>query len=261
MRYFYLNGIVQPATTSYCIWWMWYEFSLNAIHSFLMAWISIERHLFIFHNDFIRNIGMYKRRLLRIVPLLMCSMWGPSYNMFNIVISPMCVTKPRFDRLLCGLPCFLFTKWGAVNLFIDVISPVIVICIFNFALVIRVIHQKLIVVGRIENNWRRQRKMAFQLGTISFVYLAVWIPLSVAQIGEIYSPNFLFVQLDTFNFFVYIVPLITPMLCLISMPEVLKKFKTLIFRQRRTAIMPLNGIVFRQNNIIDRTRMVATTNL
>ncbi|CAF3804473.1 unnamed protein product [Rotaria sp. Silwood1] len=82
----------------------------------------------------------------------MCSIWSPSYTMFNVVICPMCVTTPRSDRFLCGLPCFLFTNWGTVNLFIDIISPVVIICIFNIALVIRVIHQKLIVVGRIENN-------------------------------------------------------------------------------------------------------------
>lgn len=239
MSFFYLNGTIQPNIKAYCIWWMWYEFSLNAIHSYVMAWMSIERHLFIFHNDFIRTIGHRKRRLLRKIPLLISLMWGPSYCMFNIVISPMCVTTPRFDRLLCGLPCFIFTNWGTLNLFIDVICPVIIIFIFNIALIIRVIYQKLGVIGRIENSWNRQRKMAFQLGTISFIYLAAWIPLAVAEMGQAYVPNFLFKQLDILTFLIYIVPLITPMVCLMSMPEILKKIKTLMFRQNRTAIWPL----------------------
>ena len=103
----------------------------------------------------------------------------------------------------------------------------------------------MIIIGRVRNDWQRQRKMAFQLGIISFVYLVVWIPLSIAQLGQIYiDPTFLLEQLDTFNFLVYIVPLILPMVCLISMPEIIKKFKTLIFRQQHIAVMPDDNTLF-----------------
>ena len=57
MSFFHLNGNVQPATSKYCTWWIWYEFSLNTTNGLLMAWISIERHLLIFHYNFIRNIA------------------------------------------------------------------------------------------------------------------------------------------------------------------------------------------------------------
>jgi hypothetical protein len=108
----------------------------------------------------------------------------------------------------------------------------------------------MIIVGRIQNDWNRQRKMAFQLGIISFVYLIVWIPLSIAQLGQIYiDSTFLHEQLDTLGFLVYIISLILPVVCLISMPEFIKKIKTFIFRHQRIAVMPMTNKFIRQINI------------
>jgi hypothetical protein len=241
MSFFHSNGIVQPATTTYCTWWIWYEFSLNTINGFLMAWISIERHLLIFHSNFIRNITVWKRKLLHIVPLIVCTLWGPLYYVLTIIISPMCINIRDFDSLLCGLPCYLLTNWGTFDLFFDIITPVLIIFLCNLALFLRVVCQNMIVIGRIGNHWRGQRKMAFQLGLISFVYLAIWLPLSIIQLGQIYiNPTFLSNYLDTFNFLVYIVPLILPMICLLSMSEIFKQLKALIFPRHHAVVMPLN---------------------
>jgi hypothetical protein len=180
MNFFRLNGIVQPATSAYCTWWIWYEFSLNTTNGLLMAWISIERHLLIFHSNFIRNIAAWKRRLLHIGPLVFTTLWGPLYYFITVIISPMCVNTRYFDSLLCGFPCYLSTNWGTFDLFFDVISPVLIIFICNLALFIRVVYHNMIVIGRVGNNTRRERKMAFQLGIISLVYLVVWMPLSIA---------------------------------------------------------------------------------
>ena len=162
----------------------------------------------------------------------------------------MCTNTWYFDSLLCGLPCYLLTNWGIFDLFFDIIIPVLIIFVFNLALFIRVVYQNMIIIGRVRNNWQRERKLAFQLGIISFVYLVVWIPLSIAQLGQIYiNPTFLLQQSDTFNFLVYIVPLILPMVCLMSMSEIIQKFKTLIFRKQNVVVMPLNETHIRQNNI------------
>jgi hypothetical protein len=244
MHFFHLGGIVQPATSAYCTWWIWYEFSLNTINACLMAWISIERHLLIFHSGFLRNLGARKRRLLRIVPLVLCIVWGPIYYCIVVIISPMCENTRYFDSLLCGMPCYLMTNWGTFDLFFDVIFPVLIISIFNLALLVRVINQSLMTVGRVQNNWRKQRKLALQLGMISFVYLAVWIPLCIAQLGQIYiDPNFLLAESDTFNFLVYLVPLVLPLVCLTSMHEIIEKCKVLLFRCNGTVVTPANHLI------------------
>ncbi|CAF3554959.1 unnamed protein product [Rotaria socialis] len=241
MDFYRLGGIVQPATSAYCTWWAWYEFSLNIINGYLMEWISIERHLLIFHSGFLRNLGAKKQRLLRIVPLVLCMIWSPIYYCIVVIFSPMCENTRYFNSLLCGMPCYLRTSWGTFDLFFNGIFQVLIISIFNLALLVRVINQSLMVVGRVQNNWRKQRKLALQLGMISFVYLVVWIPISIGQLGESYiNPNFFLVQLDTFNFLVYLVPLVLPIVCLMSMQQLIIKFKSRLFRQNGAMVMPAN---------------------
>ena len=248
INFFRLNGLVHPSTSAYCVWWTWYEFSLNTTNGFLMAWISIERHLLIFHSSFTHQVNTWKRRLAHIGPLVIFSLWGPVFYLFTIVISPMCTSEHYFDSLLCGIPCYLTTTWGTFDLFFDVVFPVLTIFIANLALFIRVVYQQTLIAGRMRNNWQRQRRMALQLGVISFVYLAVWIPLSIIQLGQIYiDPVFLLQQMDTFNYLVYIVPLILPMICLMSMPELLKTLKNLLRRRQLGTVMPLNETFTRQH--------------
>ncbi|CAF1987678.1 unnamed protein product [Rotaria magnacalcarata] len=255
MDFYRLDGIVQPATSTYCTWWIWYEFSLNIINSYLMEWISIERHLLIFHSSFLRNLGAKKRRLLRIIPLVLCIIWPPIYYCIVVIISPMCENTRYFNSLLCGMPCYLRTNWGTFDLFFNIIFPVLIISIFNLTLVVRVTNQSLMVVGRVQNNLRKQRKLTLQLGMISFVYLAVWIPLSIAQLGQIYTgPNYLLAQSDTFNFLVYLVPLVLPIVCLMSMHKLIIRFKSRLFRQNGAMVMPVNDSVGQR-----QTRSVALT--
>lgn len=258
MSFFHLNGLVQPATSAYCTWWTWFEFSLNTINGDLMAWISIERHLLIFHSNFLRNLQAWKRRLLHIGPLVFCIVWGPLYYLVTIIITPMCENTRFYNSLLCGLPCYLLTNWGTFDLFVDVIAPVLIIFICNLTLFIRVVYQNMMIIGRVQNNWRRQQKLAFQLGIISFIYLAVWIPLSIIQLGEIYyDPNFLLDVLDTFNFLVYIVPLILPLVCLMSMSDVVKKLKSFICRKQQTTIVPINDTNIRLNHLNNTSKISA----
>lgn len=246
MSFFQTNGHVQPATSAFCTWWTWYEFSLNTVNGHLMAWICIERYIVIFHSNFVRNLAAWKRRVFHFAPLALCTSWGPTYYTLTIIITPMCENMRFYDSLLCGLPCYLFTNWGTFDLFCDVIAPVLTIFIFNLALFVRAVYQSMMVVGRVQNSWHRHRKMALQLGLISFLYLSVWLPLSVIQLGLIYiSPTFLLDYLDTFNYLVYIVPLLLPMMCLLSMPELIRKVKAIVLKRPRMAVVPLSNTGFR----------------
>lgn len=248
INFYRLDGIVAPAVSAYCTWWVWFEFSLNTINGFLMAWISVERHLLIFHSHFMRGAGTWKRFLLKICPLVICSLWGPIYYLLAVVISPMCTSDWYFDSLLCGVPCYLMTSWGTFDLFFDVIFPVLTIFLTNLALFLRVVYRKTMVIGRTQNNWKRQQKLAIQLGMISFVYLAVWVPVSIAQLGQIYvSPSFLAQELDTFNFLVYIVPLILPFLCLMSMPELIQTLKKILFPRTMRNVHPMPNTIAQSN--------------
>ena len=258
--FFRLNGIVQPATSAYCIWWIWYEFSLNKINITLMAWISVERHLLIFHSPFIQHMTAWKRRALHIGPLVVCVVWGPMFYLLTVIISPMCVNTRYFDQLLCGLPCYLSTNWGTFDLFVDVIAPIFIIFLSNLALFSRVIHQEKLMTGRVTQNSRSQRKMASQLALISILYLIVWLPVSIVQLGEIYiSRTFLSNYLNLFNFLLYFVPLLLPVIYLVSTFQAIKQMKQRLFPQRNVADVPPIIPRARANNLKQSAMIIANT--
>ena len=189
-----------------------------------MAWISIERHLLIFHSHSIQNLARCKRKILHIGPLVICSVWRLLFYLLAIVISPLCINKWQYDSYLCGLPCYVPTSLGVFDIFFAVVTPVFIIFLCNLVLVVRVIHQKATAIGRVGNNNRGHYKMAFQLGLISFVYLAVWLPLVTIQFGQAYiSPTFLLDYSDMSGFLVSVAPSVFPLIYLISLAEIWKK--------------------------------------
>ncbi|CAF3600617.1 unnamed protein product [Rotaria sordida] len=152
---------------------------------------------------------------------------------------------------MCSVPCYLTTYWGVFDLLFNVIFPVCTIVIANLALIARVIYQKSIVVRRTRIDWRRQRKMTLQLGIISTLYLVIWLPVGIGLLGQIYiSSTFFLDQIDIFSFLTYLVPLLLPFVCLISMPGLMKKLKAILFRRQIMAVAPKIDENYEQSIII-----------
>lgn len=65
---YYRQGKVIPTTNYFCIWWIWWDYSLNGISRFIMVWGSIERHFLVFHNSLMAT--KIKRLIFHILPTL-----------------------------------------------------------------------------------------------------------------------------------------------------------------------------------------------
>jgi hypothetical protein len=83
----------------------------------------------------------------------------------------MCTNVWDFNYVICGLPCYQSTDNGIYG----IVDTVIMIVIPLSALVLA----NIVLIARQVVNWRRHRKMAFQLWLISSLYLAVWLPLII----------------------------------------------------------------------------------
>jgi hypothetical protein len=226
MSYFHSGG-VWPESNAYCVWWTWCDFSLNAIGLFLMAWISLERHIIIFCPHAILQVP-WKKWIFHFIPIILCLIWTPIFYLVIVVISPFCTNEWDFNVLICGAPCYFTANFlGPFDFIFNLAFPVMIIMFANLTLIIRVIYEKISRQQTI--NWRRHRKMVLQLWIVSSLYMGFWLPFTITQLIQItVMPSFMIDQVETMLFFVYFIPLLLPMICLSALPELVKKISNMI---------------------------------
>ena len=257
LDFYRFGGVVRLQTAAYCQGWTTIDFSLFAAGAYIMAWISIERHLMIFHRPWLGADGSWKKWWLHVAPWIICPMCPISFYALAIDISPMCTSLWSSSAFQCGGPCYLATNWAAVDIFINVVFPIAIIITANLALIIRVIHQRKTVGGRAAINWRRQRKMVLQLGAISVWYLSVWLPIATIQLTEFYiDPTFLSAQVGIVVYLDYIALLILPAVCMPSIPQLFKRLSKVVGGVRGTSIVPA-GETNRRSRLGHDQRMAA----
>ena len=254
------DGVVRIQTSAFCLWWAVNAYSLYASTAYVMAWISIERHLLIFHRNLLGAIGTWKRWFTHVAPWIICLILPVLFYTVVIGISPMCTNVWYFDAVFCGEPCYLTTSWSSVDVFANVVCPISVILIGSLTLILRVIRQRRTAAGTSHVNWRKQRKMVLQLCAISSLYLSVWLPIATIQLVQLYADStFLAAQLETLYFIAYIGLLILPFVCITSIPQLFQRIRNIFRRHHRRAIAPLTQTHRITRNNGDEQNMNAVT--
>ena len=235
---FYYLGLVRPATNGYCVWWNWFEHVTAGISLILMAWASIQRHLFIFYPTFLVG-GAWKKWMYHRIPIILCISWTLSWYFVLIVISPNCTSTWSFHIIICGvLPCFTTVYnsiYGVLDTTFTIVTPVSLIILANIALVIRVIYEKISHHQAV--HWGRHRKMVLQLWCISTFYLAVWLPAAVTLFVRLVAiPTFLDGQIGVLIYATNFTPLLLPFVCLCVFPEISKTIHNVLRRRGRNRI-------------------------
>ena len=75
-------------------------------------------------------------------------------------------------------------------------------------------------------QWRRDKKMIFQLWAVSSLYLAMWMPLQLLSMINIYvDPNFLLqAQIDYLYLMPYMIHFLYPFIVMLTYPQEMLKF-------------------------------------
>ena len=86
--HFYHLGYISPSTSTYCTWRNFLNFTLSATSEYLMATISVQRHMLIFNEHLLRI--RWKRILLHNLPLLFCPILHIIYAQvpYNLPLNP-----------------------------------------------------------------------------------------------------------------------------------------------------------------------------
>ncbi|CAF1003583.1 unnamed protein product [Adineta steineri] len=220
LQYLHL-GYVKPNNSRFCLFWIWYNFSLQTTNLSLMTWTSIERHIFIFHSKWFQT--SYGKWIYHYIPLIISTIYIPIFY-FICVILYQCDNNFDYSLFLCGSICYNNVTWlSSFDWMTNMLIPSLLIPIINISLLVRVTVQ-IKKVKRIL-KWRTARKMTIQSLIISTLYLLFWTPLALVSLIRIYFiPTFIDdITFYYLNYTPYLVQLLMPFVCIICLTEVWPK--------------------------------------
>jgi len=233
------SGIVKPSIPSICLLWWFVAFCLCNGEQILMAWASIEQHILIFNDHWIKT--KRRRFLCHYFPLILILSYIFIFYIYVLFIYK-CSNTYVYNLPLCNAnPCYQNDPIiGIWDLFVNNILPGFLVAFVSIALLIRVIRKKQRLNQQI--SWRKHRKMTIQLLSISTLNIIFILPLnllSLAHLCGLSEQNG--AQIKQYLFFAgYLFTFIIPFVCLASLPELWKKIKLTFSCQRQNTVGILN---------------------
>ena len=174
------NGVPLSTSPAFYIFWVFLDYSLFSLQIALFAWASIERHILIFHDQWLSTAK--KRLFIHYLPPTIIIVYCAIYYCMIYFGTP---CDYSFDGYLHGgiyIPCaFDHTFLASWDLFVHQVFPTLIIVVFSVALLVRVIKQK----ARMHraNRWRESRRMTIQLLSISLIYILFNLPWVAVILG------------------------------------------------------------------------------
>ncbi len=237
MLYFYQYKGVWIRSQIFCAIWGFLDWGLYITQTILFAWASIERHILIFHDGWVST--KKKRFFIHYLPLILLLLYC---FIFYIIVFffPPCTNSYGNSSTFCIIPCLaynhIFSVWETI---VHQMLFALIIIVSNIALFVRVLWQKHRMHQPVQ--WRKHRKMAIQVLSISLLYLAFFFPYVIYSfILTFGAPNGLG---DSFYVYaVFLTYFMTPLLsfvCTLSLPELRTKLiKIIHFQQKPRRIGP-----------------------
>ena len=224
---FYLSflrlGYVWPSVPVSCLLWWFSATGISNLTNLLMAWASIERHILVFHNQWLRTRKV--RFLAHYLPLATVLFYGSGFYLVLLLMFS-CEQESAYHSDWCLYPCYYDHQQIAFyDTLVNSILPTPVIVFASLLLIIRVIRRKYYFHRRIE--WRRHRAMIMQLLSIQALFLLFNLPMASIVLTDVCG--FLSdstEQLVYYAYFLYhYVSLLMPFVCLAALPDFRKRMK------------------------------------
>lgn len=236
--HFYRTGTAVSLTHEFCLAWAFIDSSLFVSISLQMSWASIERHILVFHSEWLTT--KTKRFFIHYLPLTILSVWPLIFYFIMLLILP-CNEPFDYSRRLCGrYQCMNLIEWVAMfDSIAHYMVPAFIILVFSVALFVRVVYNIYRIRQRID--WGMYKKMAFQLLSISLVYMLLEAPPMILNAAYLAGLSWN-VAADYYSDMLdlsLLVILFTPFASAASLPDLKAKFHNCInFRQRTRTVQP-----------------------
>ncbi|CAF0737327.1 unnamed protein product [Adineta steineri] len=236
------QGNVWPQVPFLCeVWWL-IEYGLYDACTVILAWSSFHRHILIFHSNLVST--KRKRLFIHYLPLTFIFIYLIIYYICAIFFPP-CENEYDFTSPVCGaFPCYFSVPplilW---IVFVHGVAATLLIAIFNVTLLVRVLWQRHLR----HRDWKKCRKMTFQLLSVCTLYLMLNLPLMLITMVQYAGyPDFATEFQLYLVFFTNIIQYLLPFVCLISLPGIWIKIAT-FFPWNTRRIMPIITTINRRN--------------
>ncbi|CAF0947324.1 unnamed protein product [Adineta ricciae] len=253
IHYYRTNSLIS-STRTFCLLWISVDLSGYASIMILTAWASIERHIFIFHQNLLST--SLKRFIFHYLPLIICSIYPSTFYFIGFFALPCTIpSNYHHERCQLGFCLSIHEILGTWDSSINNILPIFVIVIFSIGLIIRIWHKKYRIGQRFQ--WKKYKKMTFQLLSLSALYLLLVLPsqiLYTAYTFGLSSDIGWDFFLDSY-YFSYFTMLFTPFVSIASLPELRTKFRKIIQfsqRQQNTIAPEIREMSRIKNRRVDR---------
>ncbi|CAF2138037.1 unnamed protein product [Rotaria magnacalcarata] len=214
------RGVTAFINNTFCLVWFFYGYTTSTVSLFLLAWISVERYFLVFHKVFLKRhlfIGHY-------LPLLLCIFY-PCVFYAGVLFIYKCENEFNYEQWGCASGCYQNNYFlGTYDWVINTIVPSVIVILMNALLFGRVAYQKYLMKQTRMLN--KNKKLILQLLLCVVIYLSTWFPFFTLGIILVYIPdnelmNNLYQYI--FNYTIYVMPLLSPFLALITLSDLTKK--------------------------------------
>ena len=228
---------------SVCLMWWLFDYGAYGAITVFLAWGSIERHILVFHHHQLLRTARQKF-FIHYLPLFAISVYVTVFYVV-VILFPPCENKFDMQSLICGLsPCYEDVAY--LNLWDYLINGIVcsfVETAFSIGLLVRVLCQKR--RAHRPMNWRKHRKMSFQLISVSCLSLTIVFPQSLITVVQQFGGPSLSdfgSSVDPYLFFLYTyVVLLLPFICLGCLSELWPKL-CLFNRLVRRKVIPMSPV-------------------
>ncbi|CAF0816568.1 unnamed protein product [Adineta ricciae] len=238
IHYYQLNGNWQ-VTRPFSKLWSYSNFGFFPTQTIVFAWCTIERHIFIFHNQWF--LTKRKRILLHYIPLIIIPLYCLIYYAISIFYTYSICEYIDIQSTVLGLylPCFILNPIHfKIDLILHQIIPILIIIISTLALFFRFLRQRIHMKQSIQ--WKKQRRLIIQVLSIFIVFGIFQFPWTILQLCNLFglSLNSLQIIQNFMFFFGCYVVFLFPFVCLGTIPEIGKKIQILLFYNQNRRVRP-----------------------
>jgi hypothetical protein len=251
----YYLALGNVRTVKICIFWVYWDYTLETVSLFLTMYASIERYLLVFRKHYIKR----HQFLLHYIPMSFAGLYIPILYLYFIVLSP-CAQHQSYDitAFTCNGPCFFsYVSVNTYDTIVDTMLPCFTLLIFNLLIIIRVtiIRGKALKSASLMKILRKNRRMILQLVGFSLMSLIAWMPwVVIIIVQDFFQPTFgnWFIT-HILHYLPYVTTSASPFLALIGLPEIRKNFKKIKYPiSKITGPTSIPAIVI-QNDLIANT--------